>query len=171
MMYGFRHAHEAGALVRSWTRPTVIQLVPVLLLLAAGCGPMARKPAVPDELADRAVVPGMPASIRSWSEHLNHAFITEVMRAGNAEIDGLRAAGQTLPPANYLAISGGGANGAYGAGVLCGWTAMGTRPTFKLVTGISTGALSAPFAFLGPAYDEKLREVYTQLSGKDVLEE
>ena len=61
-----------------------------------------------------------------------------------------------LPPAIFLAISGGGDNGAYTAGLLNGWTAAGTRPEFKLVTGISTGALIAPFAFLGPKYDATL---------------
>jgi hypothetical protein len=75
-----------------------------------------------------------------------------------------------LPPVNFLAISGGGENGAFGAGLLVGWTAAGTRPVFKGVTGISTGALTAPFAFLGSAYDDKLREVYTTITGKDVLE-
>ncbi len=65
---------------------------------------------------------------------------------------------------HYLAISGGGANGAYGAGLLVGWSAMETRPEFTMVTGISTGALSAPFAFLGSAYDDKLKEVYTTLN-------
>ena len=70
----------------------------------------------------------------------------------------LAAQGHTgpMPPAAYLAISGGGDNGAFGAGLLDGWTKAGTRPTFKLVTGVSTGALIAPFAFLGPAYDEQL---------------
>ena len=74
-----------------------------------------------------------------------------------------------LPPAVFLAISGGGDNGAYTAGLLNGWTAAGTRPEFKLVTGISTGALIAPFAFLGPKYDATLKEVYTTISPKDVL--
>ena len=59
-----------------------------------------------------------------------------------------------------LAISGGGANGAYGAGLLHQWTLAGDRPEFQLVTGVSTGALSAPFAFLGPAWDAKMREAY-----------
>ena len=75
-----------------------------------------------------------------------------------------------LPPANFLAISGGGEDGAFGAGLLVGWTQAGTRPTFKIVTGISTGALTAPFAFLGPRYDEQLKAVYTTIGGKDVLE-
>ena len=58
-----------------------------------------------------------------------------------------------LPPVYYLAVSGGGDNGAFGAGLLNGWSETGTRPEFKMVTGVSTGALIAPFAFLGPDYD------------------
>ena len=61
----------------------------------------------------------------------------------------------------YLALSGGGGNGAYGAGVLGGWTLSGTRPAFNAVSGVSTGALIAPFAFLGPSYDGVLRDIYT----------
>ena len=61
----------------------------------------------------------------------------------------------------YLALSGGGADGAYGAGVLNGWTASGTRPEFTVVSGVSTGAMIAPFAFLGPSYDDMLRQLYT----------
>lgn len=57
-----------------------------------------------------------------------------------------------------IGISGGGANGAYGAGVMNGWTENGTRPEFKIVTGISTGALIAPFVFLGPEYDEQMKK-------------
>jgi len=72
---------------------------------------------------------------------------------------------------NYLAISGGGANGAYGAGLLVGWSKKGTRPEFTMVTGISTGALTAPFAFLGSAYDEQLKEVYTTLNTESIYKE
>ncbi|MFG5121717.1 patatin-like phospholipase family protein [Methylorubrum sp. POS3] len=64
-------------------------------------------------------------------------------------------------PFSYLALSGGGGDGAYGAGIMNGWTATGTRPVFSLVSGVSTGALIAPFAFLGPAYDPVLTEIYT----------
>ena len=70
---------------------------------------------------------------------------------------------------HYLAISGGGANGAYGAGLLTGWTALGTRPEFALVTGISTGALTAPFEFLGPKYDAILKEVYTTTDTTQII--
>lgn len=62
---------------------------------------------------------------------------------------------------SYLALSGGGADGAYGVGVLNGWTAARTRPTFSVVSGVSTGGLIAPFAFLGSQYDDTLKEVYT----------
>ncbi len=68
-----------------------------------------------------------------------------------------------------LAISGGGDKGAYGAGLLNGWTQAGTRPSFKIVTGISTGAIIAPFAFVGSVYDMRLREFYTKYSTKDII--
>jgi hypothetical protein len=74
-----------------------------------------------------------------------------------------------LPPAAYLSISGGGQDGAFSAGLLNGWTERGDRPTFKLVTGISTGSLVAPFAYLGPKYDPVLRQAYTSVSVKDIF--
>jgi len=69
---------------------------------------------------------------------------------------------------NVLSLSGGGSFGAFSAGIVCGWTAKGDRPNFDVVTGISTGALIAPFAFLGPAYDEQLKMFYTTLTDKDL---
>lgn len=69
---------------------------------------------------------------------------------------------------SVLAISGGAANGAYGAGLLSGWSSVGTRPVFKVVTGISTGAIIAPFAFLGRNYDDELKEFYTKYSTTDI---
>ena len=68
-----------------------------------------------------------------------------------------------------LGISGGGSRGAYAAGVLNGWSAADTRPEFHLVTGISTGALIAPFAFLGEEYDETLKMFYTTNRTKDLV--
>ncbi|MCK1517378.1 patatin-like phospholipase family protein [Bradyrhizobium sp. 190] len=69
----------------------------------------------------------------------------------------------------YLALSGGGADGAYGVGVLNGWTAAGSRPAFSVVSGVSTGGLIAPFAFLGSQYDDTLREVYTSGIAESLL--
>jgi hypothetical protein len=68
-----------------------------------------------------------------------------------------------------LAISGGGDKGAFGAGLVYGWTQTGTRPTFKVVTGVSTGSLIAPFAFVGAEYDEVLKTVYTTVTPADIL--
>ncbi len=150
--------------------PRVIVLIAGLL--AAACGPLIRSEAVPIDMEDRPTVMGM-SDIRFWADSTDIAGMVkggeEALRREQAY---LAASGHQgpLPPADYLAISGGGENGAFGAGLLVGWTAAGTRPTFKLVTGISTGALTAPFAFLGSAYDDKLKEVYTNISAKDVLE-
>jgi hypothetical protein len=72
-------------------------------------------------------------------------------------------------PRNVLCLSGGGSYGAYTAGVLVGWTRSGTRPEFDVVTGISTGALIAPFAFLGPKYDAQLQTFYTRSTNDDIF--
>ena len=78
-----------------------------------------------------------------------------------------------LPQANgpWLAISGGGSDGAYGGGVLAGWTQSGTRPEFAVVTGASIGALIAPFAFLGPRYDDEIRKSFTSMTAADIFED
>jgi hypothetical protein len=95
----------------------------------------------------------------------------EQERALIREAKYLRAGhGGTLPTAHLLSLSGGGDDGAYGAGLLVGWTAHRDRPSFKLVTGVSTGALIAPFAFLGPEYDAALTDVYTNINQSKVLE-
>jgi predicted acylesterase/phospholipase RssA len=71
-------------------------------------------------------------------------------------------------PFNVLVLSGGGAYGAYSAGVLAGWSETGTRPDFDVVTGVSTGALVATLAFLGPEHDPYLKRFYTKVTDKDV---
>ncbi|MBL4836593.1 MAG: patatin-like phospholipase family protein, partial [Kordiimonadaceae bacterium] len=68
-----------------------------------------------------------------------------------------------IPIVNMLVLSGGSADGAFGVGILSGWTESGQRPEFDYVTGISTGALIAPLAFLGSAYDEMLSTAYTSI--------
>jgi len=69
---------------------------------------------------------------------------------------------------SILCLSGGGSNGAYSAGILCGWSSRGDRPVFDVVTGVSTGGLIAPFAFLGTEYDGELQRFYTTLSNRDI---
>ena len=89
-----------------------------------------------------------------WNNEQSTPLAFEHAKAGTLEE---HFAGVMRREHHYLAISGGGANGAYGAGVLKGWSDTGTRPEFTIVTGISTGALTAPFAFLGPDYDNQLK--------------
>ena len=72
-------------------------------------------------------------------------------------------------PQNFLAISGGGDDGAFGAGLLVGWSERGDRPNFGVVTGVSTGALSAPFAYLGRGYDQYLKQVYTDTTADEIF--
>ena len=73
------------------------------------------------------------------------------------------------PVVETLALSGGGGDGAFGAGVLTGWSERGTRPEFEIVTGVSAGAIIAPFAFLGPRYDKQLKEIWTQYQTNEVI--
>ena len=91
----------------------------------------------------------------------------EGIEAAQREYAALGATGP-LPPAYFLAVSGGGDNGAFGAGLLCGWRDSGTIPTFKLATGVSTGSMIAPFAFLGGSYYDRLRTMYTTITPSDI---
>jgi predicted acylesterase/phospholipase RssA len=84
----------------------------------------------------------------------------------NAYSDG-REAHRSL--STTLAISGGAEDGAFGAGLLVGWSDAGTRPTFDLVTGVSSGALIAPFAFIGGSRDAELREMFTKYGRKNIF--
>ncbi|MBP6766287.1 MAG: patatin-like phospholipase family protein [Reyranella sp.] len=119
----------------------------------------------------RAMPLGIP-NARFYADGDARLMVDEGMKSGVREAAALRAAGASptkIPPAYFLAVSGGGDNGAFGAGIMNGWTAIGTRPTFKMVTGVSTGALIAPFAFLGSDYDAQLREVYTTMTPEKVF--
>src|SRR3954470_23235775 len=132
-----------------------------LSLVVGACSIPAREPAVPKADTERALPLGIP-NARFFADADPRPMIEEAQRALEREIAALPP-GKRLGPANFLAISGGGDNGAFGAGLLNGWTQTGTRPQFKGVTGVSTGALIAPFAFLGSEYDGALREVYTTI--------
>ena len=148
------------------TRARLVLTVCVGLLLAACAGPTVeslRSP-VPEPLVSQTVVPGY-SHIRYWGddgEGLSSAMLDQIIARQ-------KAAGLSPNVRNFLAISGGGSNGAFGAGLLTGWTQSGARPEFTVVTGISTGSLTAPFAYLGPPYDKLLTAAYTQISGEDVF--
>ena len=126
------------------TRPF---MVAACAMAIAGCGTVTRIPYTQQEQAE-AVISGIPGA-RLWAD--NPAIAT-----------GRRSVVSRVPvkQPTVLALSGGGADGAFGAGLLTGWSARGTRPQFTFVTGASAGALIAPFAFLGAAHDETLRSVF-----------
>ena len=147
-----------------------LQLIAVgtLAAVTTGCATPERLPAVPAAQVAQADI-GIPAARFLVTRDLK-PLADEAVASFRREQTWLASQGHIgeLPPAHYLAISGGSDNGAFGAGLLNGWTAAGNRPEFKVVTGVSTGALSAPFAFLGPAYDPMLERVYTTISQRDV---
>jgi hypothetical protein len=153
--------------LRLEARFVALALLTALILLLQGCMALRVRHPVPEDLLDQVQIADLPG-IRAWgdtySESLQQSAIESVKQEMAAND------GKLEPEVNFLALSGGGGDGAFGAGILCGWTEAGTRPRFKLVTGISTGALIAPFAFLGPKYDEKLKEAYTTISDKDIYQ-
>lgn len=103
--------------------------------------------------------------VRQWGDGREVRSFPNLSQAELEEIYG----GVMHTEHNYLVISGGGPRGAYGAGVLTAWSKMGTRPEFTIVTGVSTGALTAPFAFLGSKYDQQLETVYTTLDTRQII--
>ena len=142
-----------------------------VVMLLQGCAGLERHSAVPAIYTRDAVVPGL-TDVRYRLYVDKETLLKEGIDSYWREVAHWESQGQQgpLPPANFLAISGGGDNGAFGAGLLNAWSETGTRPEFKLVTGVSTGALIAPFAFLGPKYDSQLRKFYTTLTPDDIME-
>ena len=144
-------------------------LITCSVILLSGCATMPLRHPVPMDLVDKASVKNM-SEIRMISGENNtllQSNLLESVKEENPEDFSTGPDGKKAYP--ILAISGGGANGAYGAGLLKGWSKEGSRPVFKAVTGVSTGAIMAPFAFLGKEYDERLERLYTTMSTKDVM--
>ena len=135
-----------------------------LVVLVAGCTTLDRKNAVPANLTNQSAIENMPhVRYKIWSTAGTNDMLNDI-RQGMQE-PGYRGNRTT---SNYLALSGGGDNGAFGAGLLTGWTARGDRPQFDLVTGVSTGAMMAPFAFLGSDYDYVLKRTFTEVDAQDI---
>jgi patatin-like phospholipase len=144
----------------------------VVAVLLQACASLPRLDAVPPALTESAIIPGIPNS-RNWLDRDLAPFIQAALQDDERERETLASSGKSssdpLPPASLLAISGGSDAGAFAAGILVGWTAYGNRPEFKVVTGISAGALIAPFAFLGPQYDDALRSAFTSVRSEDIF--
>ena len=143
----------------------IFGVVVILMAIVTGCASVRVRNPVPENLSETVHISGIPRA-RAWGDE-QPQYANEWFDLSKFEIEKQYPA-LFRSSHNYLAISGGGPRGAFGAGLLAGWTAAGDRPEFSIVTGISTGALTAPFAFLGSAYDVQLKEVYTAYSTKDI---
>jgi predicted acylesterase/phospholipase RssA len=152
-------------------RGYVVAITFVLNPILCGCAHLPRQDAVPPRLTQRALT-AEASDTRYWPDLDQGRAVKIAVRAAERERASLIVAGKSpdkLPPANYLAISSGGDDGAFAAGLLVGWSARGDRPVFKVVTGISAGALVAPFAFLGSRYDDVLRTVASRIESRDIF--
>ena len=157
---GSRHLHRLGGYL-AW-------LVVTLFVLAGCAGAPERNP-VPRELTTKVGIPGIPDA-RFWGDEFPKYNMEKFEALSDAQMRE-KFPGIYEKPHAYLAISGGGANGAFGAGLLRGMEDVGQRPQFTMVTGVSTGALTAPFAFLGREYDDELETVYTTTTTQNIAKE
>jgi hypothetical protein len=134
-----------------------------ILVAMTHCATMPRKPALPMSL-DPARPAGLPAEVRFMGldgEWLVAASSDVLLRVRAAATDGT---------VDILALSGGGSGGAFGAGTLVGLSRRGERPQFEVVTGVSAGALIAPFAFLGSEWDAALTEALAGAGTDELLQ-
>ena len=138
----------------------------LLIATMFGCAGVPLRVLSPTDVSSIEGIAGIPDA-RIWGDEFPahwHEILAEVVEQFRTD-----AEVRKIDTIDYLPLSGGGADGAFGAGVLVGWTAAGDRPEFRVVTGISTGALIAPFAFLGSRYDGILKKFYTTTSTKDII--
>jgi predicted acylesterase/phospholipase RssA len=144
-------------------------LVGSTVFLTTGCATIAPRNVLPQADAAQIELEGFH-NIRFWGDASTRE-IQAIMMADASKTEGRLSSGvEKHPPvSNLLAISGGAEDGAFGAGLLVGWSDAGTRPVFDLVTGVSSGALIAPFAFLGREHDGQLRDIFTKYERKDIF--
>jgi hypothetical protein len=131
-----------------------------IILLAMALGVGCRAPNTPDHTGSslpslaRALAPPEPPKVVPTGVTLASLAVPEL---------------EMRPPRHVLALSSGGLYGAYSSGFLAGWSDSGNRPEFDVVTGVSTGALIAPLAFLGSEFDDRMQELYTGIRAEDVF--
>lgn len=131
----------------------------------SGCSILHPRNPLPAELMNQATPAGF-TGVRDWGDRFSPVLHGSVETALKLEAMPDNPYGASR--IQYLSLSGGGMNGAFGAGFLCGWTRQGSRPIFDFVTGVSAGALLAPFAFIGTNQDTHLREIYSNLHPEDL---
>src|SRR5262245_13726074 len=133
----------------------------LLAVTAVACARVERYP-VPASLVSQASVPGL-GHVRFWGDEVPKDIFSFVQThmPGVKRMASRAAQEKGRPLVEYLALSGGADDGAFGAGLLTGWSKRGDRPDFEVVTGVSAGALIAPYAYLGSSYDSQLAELWT----------
>jgi predicted acylesterase/phospholipase RssA len=161
-----RRASRWQHLVRRALRLVVIGSVAALV---TGCATLTPRNIMPEASAGQVELEGFH-NIRFFGD-ASARDIAAIVMADPLNADRRSQSGPAMhrPFSNLLAISGGAEDGAFGAGLLVGWSESGTRPVFDLVTGVSSGALIAPFAFLGREHDNQLREIFTKYGRKDIF--
>lgn len=168
MFISARRVHKSRGAIESWLYSARGFLAAgAIALTASGCASNGLRIPVPEKLASEATPPGLPG-VRVWGDQAGgalKALLDEEVPRARARL----AATSVRSPLHHdiLALSGGADDGAFGAGLLVGWTQRGNRPAFDLVTGVSAGALIAPFAFLGPSHDRQLEAMFKLYSGED----
>jgi len=148
-------------------------LFAAMIFALSACAHMTPHHPVPASFSSDAIVVGFPEHIRFWADEApvnSDELIAEGINAYRAVHADYFLAHAAYPPLNVLAISGGAYDGAFGAGILSGWSASGTRPDFDVVTGVSAGAIIAPFVFIGPKHDDKLRDLFTKTASNGIYE-
>ncbi len=148
----------------NWIRAVWFGVIAIAASLAGGCASTTLRQGIDDALiAQHATVADLPG-IRFWGDEVPRDLkATMRVRLPNlAKLASNTRGADGRGQIEILALSGGGGDGAFGAGFLKGWTESGTRPVFESVTGVSAGAIIAPFAYLGPRYDKTLEEIWTQ---------
>lgn len=142
-----------------------------LLSFVSACASVPTRSAVPETLVSSVEVHGFE-DIRMWGDAPKEdfdEFIAKNLPRIKQKYAARKARSRTLR-SNILALSGGADDGAFGAGLLVGWGETGKRPTFDVVTGISAGALIAPFAFLGAEYDDAMAGIFTTHVAHDIYQ-
>jgi len=144
-----------------------IAMLALLVTLISACASTPRP--TPPEAGAPLAQPWGSVPLQATAGEIDQEITDSFIKSLQTRRDEMRRAGVTGKiPYRALTLSGGGSRGAYGAGVLSGWTARGDRPQFDVVTGISTGALTATHAFLGPEFDDGLK-IYKNISDDDVF--
>ena len=141
----------------------------LVTIFAVGCATSLNHVPVPEEFISQATILET-SNVRFWGDEESTGYRSSddiiqwlEQRAQNKNSNNL-----SLPVLNVLALSGGGEDGPFAAGVITGWTRNGDRPQFDVVTGVSAGALISPFVFLGPEYDDVLFEIFANLEADHI---